>query len=229
MTIEVIGLDGDDTLWRNEDYFAVSQDMFHELVAPYANGDVDLDERLSQTERANLELFGYGIKGFTLSMIETAIEVTAGRIPTSGIQALLERGKEMLHHPVELLDGVGEAVAELAASHRLVLITKGDLIHQEQKVARSGLAELFDHVEIVAEKDEGTYQRILERHGISAAGFVMAGNSVRSDVLPVLAIGGRAVHIPYERTWEHEHAEHDGSVPTLASLGELPAWVAANG
>jgi putative hydrolase of the HAD superfamily len=228
MAIEVIGLDGDDTLWRNEDYFAMSEEMFRALVAPYANGGVDLDERLASTERANLELFGYGIKGFTLSMIETAIEVTDGRIPTVGIQALLERGKEMLHHPVELLDGVAEAVQALAADHRLVLITKGDLIHQEQKVARSGLADLFAHVEIVAEKDEATYDRILRRHGITPETFVMAGNSVRSDVLPVLAIGARAVHIPYELTWGHERAEHDGTVPTLGSLGELPAWVAAN-
>jgi putative hydrolase of the HAD superfamily len=225
MKIEVIGLDGDDTLWRNEDYFAVSQEMFCALVAPYANGDVDLDERLSSTERGNLELFGYGIKGFTLSMIETAIAVTDGRIPASGIQALLDRGKEMLEHPVELIDGVFEAVTELAADYRLVLVTKGDLIHQEQKIARSGIAELFDHIEIVTEKDEPTYSRIFTRHGIDPATFVMAGNSVRSDILPVLEAGARAVHIPYHTTWGHELADHDGTVPTLTSISELPAWV----
>src|SRR5262245_14164695 len=225
----VIGLDGDDTLWRNEEYFAVSQDMFRSLVAPYANGTPDLDAALAERERANLELFGYGIKGFMLSMVETALDVSEGRIPGTVIQALLERGKEMLAHPVELLPGVAETVASLGRSHRLVLVTKGDLFNQEQKVARSGLAEFFERVEIVTEKDPATYRRILGHLGVSPERFVMAGNSVRSDVLPVLAIGGRAVHIPYELTWVHEHAEHDGSVPVLKSLGDLPSWLAANG
>jgi putative hydrolase of the HAD superfamily len=229
MTIEVIGLDGDDTLWRNEEYFAISQELFRSIVEPFAPDDVDVDAELSAAERRNLELFGYGIKGFTLSMIESAIEITGGCIPTKCLQVLLDRGKEMLAHPVELLDGVAETVAELADHHRLVLVTKGDLIHQEQKVARSGIADRFAHVEIVAEKDVPTYARILHRHGIDPRSFVMAGNSVKSDILPVLAVGARAVHIPYELTWVHEHAEHDGSVPTLTSIRELPAWVEANG
>ena len=222
----VIGLDGDDTLWRNEEYFAVSQEMFRSLLRPYVNGDFDLDAELARYEKANLELFGYGIKGFTLSMIETALEVTKGRIGTGEIQALLDRGKEMLAHPVELLDGVAETVPLLAERHPLVLITKGDLFHQEQKLARSGLGEQFTHIEIVSEKDEATYTRILRRHRIEPAEFLMIGNSVRSDVLPVLAIGARAVHIPAEITWVHEHAEHDGSVPTLSSLREVPEWLA---
>lgn len=226
MAIEVVGLDGDDTLWKNEDYFAVSQELFRSLVAPYARNGVDLDDRLNATERRNLELFGYGIKGFTLSMIETAIEVTDGRLHVSVVQALLERGKEMLGHPVELIDGVADAVAELADRYRLLLITKGDLFHQEQKLARSGLADLFWHVEIVAEKDVPTYARILRRHQVEPASFVMAGNSVRSDVLPVVDLGARAVHIPYEITWTHEVVEHDGEFPVLGSIRDLPRWLA---
>jgi putative hydrolase of the HAD superfamily len=232
VTIEVVGIDGDDTLWRNEEYFAFSQELFRTLLAPYVNGDLSdeaLDQRLSERERTNLELFGYGVKGFTLSMIETAIEVSGGRIGAAQIQTLLDRGKEMLAHPVELLDGVAETVAALSETHRLVLVTKGDLFNQEQKVARSGLAEHFERVEIVAEKDPPTYERILRAVGVPADRFLMAGNSVRSDVLPVLAIGGRAVHIPYELTWVHEHAEHDGSVPVLGSLADLPAWLGAHG
>jgi putative hydrolase of the HAD superfamily len=232
VSIEVVGIDGDDTLWRNEDYFAVSQELFRKLLTPYVNGDIapeDLDRRLADRERSNLELFGYGVKGFTLSMIETAIELSAGTIGAPEIQTLLDRGKEMLAHPVELLPGVAEAVEELGRTHRLVLVTKGDLFNQEQKVARSGLADHFERVEIVAEKDPLTYERILARLGVPPQRFVMAGNSVRSDVLPVLAIGGRAVHIPYELTWVHEHAEHDGSVPVLESLGQLPGWLARQG
>lgn len=226
--IEVVGLDGDDTLWRNEEYFAVSQEMFRAIVEPYLDRDLDVDGELAARERANLELFGYGIKGFTLSMLETAIEITEGRIPVAQLQVLLDRGKEMLSHPVELLEGVADTIVTLSADYRLVLVTKGDLFHQEQKVARSGLAELFWRVEIVAEKDEGTYGRLLARHEVPPSSFVMVGNSVRSDVLPVLAIGARAVHIPYEITWAHELAEHDGSVPTLASIRQLPVWLSAN-
>jgi putative hydrolase of the HAD superfamily len=224
--VEVVGLDGDDTLWRNEEYFADTQQFFRDLVAPYSNG-ADLDAVLATTERRNLELFGFGVKGFTLSMIETALEVTGGRIESDGIQALLDRGKAMLAEPVELLPTVAETVKTLADDYRLVLITKGDLLHQEQKLARSGLAELFWRIEIVSEKDEPTYQRVLERHDIDRRRFVMVGNSVRSDVLPVLAIGARAVHVPAELTWAYEHVDHDGSVPTLGSLRELPAWLEA--
>jgi putative hydrolase of the HAD superfamily len=225
--IEVIGLDGDDTLWRNEEYFATSQEQFRALVEPYVNGTRDVDAELAARERANLEHFGYGVKGFTLSMIETAIEVTGARIPAGELQVLLDLGKEMLAHPVELLDGVDETVAQLAEGYRLVLVTKGDLMNQEQKVARSGLADRFWRIEIISEKDPATYRRILHRHGIEPSAFVMVGNSVRSDVLPVLEVGARAVHVPAELTWAHEVAEHDGSVPTLRSLRELPSWLDA--
>ena len=229
MTVEVVGLDGDDTLWCNEQYFVDTQAAFRDVLAPYVNGDVDLGARLDAKERANLELFGYGVKGFTLSLVETAIEVSDGRISAPEIQRILDRGKEMLKQPVELLPGVAETVPELAERYRLIVITKGDLWNQEQKLARSGLAESLWQVEIVAEKDEATYGRILKGRGVDPATFVMVGNSVRSDVLPVLAIGGRAVHIPQELVWAHEVAEHDGTVPTLGSITELPGWLARHG
>jgi putative hydrolase of the HAD superfamily len=229
--IEVIALDGDDTLWHSEHLFVDTQDRFRDLVRPYVDlDDAGLDERLLEVERRNLPLFGYGVKAFTLSLVETAIEVTGGRIPGADLQAVLDLGKVLIDHPVELLDGVREAVDVLTDTYRVMVITKGDLLHQETKVARSGLAELFWRIEIVSEKDEATYARILERHGIVPATFVMVGNSVRSDVLPVLALGGRAVHVPYSVTWALEHAEPDPDVddfPVLTSLAELPACIAS--
>jgi putative hydrolase of the HAD superfamily len=228
--IEVIALDGDDTLWHSEHLFVDTQDRFRDLVRPYVEvDDRTLDERLLEVERRNLPLFGYGVKAFTLSLVETAIEVTDGRIPGRDLQAVLELGKVLIDHPVELLDGVREAVDELTDRHRVMVITKGDLLHQETKVARSGLAELLWRVEIVSEKDEETYRRVLERHRIEPATFVMVGNSVRSDVLPVLALGGRAVHVPYSVTWALEQAEPDPELhdfPVLGSLAELPACIA---
>jgi putative hydrolase of the HAD superfamily len=229
MTVEVVGLDGDDTLWRNEEYFAASQQAFRDLLAPYVNGDIDVEERLEAKERANLELFGYGVKGFTLSLIETAIEVTSGRVSGKVVQALLDIGKNMLQQPVQLIEGVADTIPLLAERYRLVVITKGDLWNQEQKLARSDLADLMWGVEIVAEKDLATYRRILHRYDVDPANFVMVGNSVRSDILPVLEAGGRAVHIPHEHTWALEVAEHDGSVPTLRSIKDLPAWLDENG
>lgn len=184
---------------------------------------------LHDVERRNLDVFGYGIKGFTLSMVETAIEVTGGRIAATEIADLLAAGREMLRHPVELLDGVVAGLDGLAdAGYRLVLVTKGDLHHQERKIAGSGIEGRFERIEVVAEKDTATYRRVVERMGVQPPEFAMVGNSVRSDVLPVLALGATAVHVPYHLTWSHEHAEHDGSVPTLASLAELPAWLADN-
>jgi putative hydrolase of the HAD superfamily len=227
--IEVIALDGDDTLWHSEYLFVDTQDRFRDLVRPYVElDDAALDARLLDVERRNLPVFGYGVKAFTLSLVETAIEVTEGRIPGAALQGVLDLGKVLIDHPVELLDGVREAVDVLTNTYRVMVITKGDLLHQETKVARSGLAELFWRVEVVSEKDEDTYRRVLQRHGIDVATFVMVGNSVRSDVLPVLALGGRAVHVPYSVTWALEHAEPDPDVhdfPVLSSLAELPACV----
>ena len=224
--IDVVALDGDDTLWHSENQFVMTQDRFKELLAGQADPE-QLDARLMAHERENLQVFGYGVKGFTLSMIETAIEVTEGRVDTSVILAIVEGAKEMLQHPVELLPGVAETVARLVEDYRVMVITKGDLFHQESKLARTGFVEDLWEVEIVAEKDEPTYQRILNRYGIDPATFVMVGNSVKSDILPVLALGGRAVHIEYELTWEMEHAEadksHDGywELDTIADLPEL--------
>jgi putative hydrolase of the HAD superfamily len=229
--IEVVALDGDDTLWHSEHLFVDTQDRFRSLVRPHVDlDDAGLDARLLEVERRNLPLFGYGVKAFTLSLVETAIEVTDGRIPGRDLQAVLDLGKVLIDHPVELLDGVREAVDALTDRYRVMVITKGDLLHQETKVARSGLDELFWRVEIVSEKDEATYRRILERHRVDPTTFVMVGNSVRSDVLPVLAIGGRAIHVPYSVTWALEHAEPDPEVhdfPVLARIDDLPAAIAA--
>lgn len=229
--IEVIAFDGDDTLWHSEQLFVDTQTAFKALLAPYVDlDDQALDARLVEVEGRNLPTFGYGVKAFTLSLIETAIEVTQGVIPSSQLQAVLDLGKVLLDHPVQLLDGVAEAVDALTDRYRAMVLTKGDLLHQESKVARSGLAEILWQVEVVSEKDEPTYRRVLDRWGIDPAAFVMVGNSVRSDVLPVLEIGARAVHIPYHVTWVHEHAEPDPErhdFPVLGSMAELPACIEA--
>lgn len=228
--IEVIALDGDDTLWHSEQLFVDTQAGFRALVAPHVELDDEaLDARLVETERRNLPIFGYGVKAFTLSLVETAIEVTDGRIPGAELQAILDLGKVLMDHPVDLLDGVADAVDELTDRYRVMVITKGDLLHQESKVVRSGLDQLFWRVEIVSEKDVPTYRRILERHEIDPATFVMVGNSVRSDVLPVIELGGRAVHIPYAVTWALEHADPGADhpeFPVLGSIAELPELIA---
>jgi len=230
--ITTIAFDFDDTLVHNETLFVVTQERFYDLVAPYANAG-DVHDRLLQREIANLHLFGYGIKGFTLSMIETAIEVTEGKVPAEAIQQIVEMGKQMLDHPIELLEGVQDTLELLAGSHRLMLITKGDLFDQESKLARTGLGDLFWEVEVVSEKDPETYRRVLDRHEVPADEFLMVGNSVKSDILPVLEIGGRAVHIPYVVTWAHEEANgHDKSSQDFISLDaikELPAYLNGSG
>ena len=227
--IDVVALDGDDTLWHSENQFVMTQDRFKALLEGHADPD-ELDARLMAHERENLQVFGYGVKGFTLSMIETAIEVTDGRIDVADIQAIIDGAKEMLQHPVDLLPGVAETVEELAGRHRVMVVTKGDLFHQESKLARSGLAELFWQIEIVAEKDVPTYRRILQRYDLDPDRFLMVGNSVKSDVLPVLELGGRAVHIEYDTTWEMELAEvdegHEGFW-RLDSIRQLPALIAS--
>ncbi len=225
--IDTIGFDADDTLWHNEDDFHASQRMLAEILEPYLGHGPDVDAHLLAVEQANLEVFGYGVKGFLLSMIETAIELTEGRITAGEIHTLIERGKAMIRRPVTLLDGVEATLRSLHGRYRLVLVTLGDLFHQEQKIAASGLAPYFDHIEIVSEKDPATYGRILARHGIEPARFLMVGNSMRSDILPVLALGAHAVHVPYHFLWAHQAATCDRPVPTIGSLAELPAWLAA--
>lgn len=226
--IEVVALDGDDTLWHNELQFSMTQVRFCELVSPHAPGE-NLDARLLATERINLSTYGYGVKSFTLSMVETAIEVSEGRVPVSVIEQILAAGKAMLSHPVELLDGVVEAIDALSDRYALMVITKGDLFHQESKLARSGLGERFHRIDIVSEKDEATYRRIIEREGVAPDRFVMVGNSLRSDVLPVAALGAHAVHVPFHTTWALEDVDPEEAAryefSTIDSLFELPALI----
>jgi len=227
MRITTVGLDADDTLWHNETIFRLTQDRLREMLADFADHDTT-SAKLAEVEKRNLRLYGYGVKGFTLSVIETAMELTGGEPPGRLIADILAAGREMLSHPVETLPGVDEALAELAEGYRLVLITKGDLLHQEQKLAASGLGELFAAVEIVSEKDAGTYARTFDRYGTGAAEAVMVGNSMRSDILPALEAGAWGAYIPYHITWAHEVADPPGEHPRfteLASISELPEWV----
>jgi len=223
--VRVVGIDGDDTLWHNEERFQAAEQRFAEIVARHDEVP-DLGERLLAVERRNLGLFGYGVKGFTLSMIEAAVEVTGGRIGGSEVQELIEVGRRMLETPVVLLDGAEEAVEQLAdAGLPLVLLTKGDLFDQETRVARAGIAHRFWQVEVVSEKDEATYRRVLHRLDVDPTEFLMVGNSLRSDVLPALAIGAAAVWVPYPLTWSHEHAERPldrSRFVEISSLRELP-------
>jgi putative hydrolase of the HAD superfamily len=229
VAIELIGVDADDTLWHSEGHFHVTEQRYVSLLGPWVDAET-VHAALVATERRNLAIFGYGVKGFTLSMIETALTLTGHRIDGAAIESIITMGKELMGHPVELLDGVAETLGELAgAGHRLVLISKGDLFHQESKVAASGVGEVFERVEIVAEKDPATYARVLERMSTRPARFCMIGNSVRSDIAPVLELGGAGVHVPYRITWEVEHAELDEGHPRLARVREIreaPAAVA---
>ncbi|WP_293906299.1 HAD family hydrolase [Phenylobacterium sp.] len=226
MRITTVGLDADDTLWHNETIFRLTQDRLRALMADIAPPET-LNATLAEVEKRNLRLYGYGVKGFTLSMIETAMELTGANPPGRLIAEILAAGREMLGHPVEPLPGVEQALAELDG-YRLVLITKGDLLHQEQKLAASGLGDLFAAVEIVSEKDTGAYRRVFDRHGTGAAEAVMCGNSMRSDILPALEAGCWGAYIPYHITWAHEVAEPPGDharFVELRSISELPAWV----
>jgi putative hydrolase of the HAD superfamily len=230
MTVRVVGFDGDDTLWHSETRFHVTQGEFRELLQRHVQ-DVDVDARLAEMEMKNLSIYGYGVKSFTLSMLETAIELTEGRIPSRDLQVILGWGKRMLMGPTELLDGVEATLREVSGTHDLLLITKGDIFDQESKLARSGLGDLFLGVEIVSEKSADSYAGIFRRRGIDPAEFVMVGNSLRSDVVPVVGLGGYAVHIPYSVTWHHEHVPED-ELPRrgwrrIAAIGELPAVLEA--
>lgn len=204
--IRLLGLDADDTLWHNESIFARAQERYRALLAKY-HPAAEVDRALFATEMRNLRLYGYGVKGFMLSTVETAIALTKGAISAEEIRDIIALGQEMLAHPVELLPGVAETLPRLAADYRLLLITKGDLHHQEKKVEESRLAPHFHAIEIVSEKDPAAYARVLRRHGARVEEFAMAGNSLKSDILPVLELGGAGVHVPYHITWAHEHVE----------------------
>ena len=225
MPVRVVGFDGDDTLWHSETRFHVTQGEFHELLERHVP-EADADRRLAEMELKNLGIYGYGVKSFTLLMLETAIELTEGQIPASDLKVILGWGKRMLMEPTELLEGVEETLHKLSPSYDLLLITKGDLFDQESKLAQSGLGDLFLGVEILTEKNVDSYRGVFRRRSIQPEDFVMVGNSLRSDVVPVVSLGGHAVHIPYEVTWDHEHVPEEempkGGWRRIASIRELP-------
>ncbi|MBL4926751.1 HAD family hydrolase [Fuscibacter oryzae] len=231
--LTTIGFDADDTLWQNESFFRLTQERFTNLLADHAAPD-HLHDRLLAAERRNLDRYGFGVKGFTLSMIETAIEVTDGRVPATVIGEILAAGREMLAHPVNLLPHAREAVTALAAEYRVILITKGDLLDQERKVAQSGLGDLFQAVEIVSDKKPDVYRTIFARHGTGADQGMMVGNSLKSDVLPMISAGGWGVHVPHGLTWALESADPPQgerrfhTLESLSGLADLVGKVAAS-
>lgn len=224
--IGLVGFDGDDTLWKSEDYYRLAEEEFESILGHYIDlHDANTAQHLLAVERRNLKVFGYGVKGMTLSMIEAAIELTDAAISASHLQQVVEIGRRTLQHPVEVMDGVRDAVAAIAAQFPVVLITKGDLFHQEQKIALSGLRDLFPRIEIVSEKDQSTYERVLAEFDLGSERFVMIGNSLRSDIEPVIALGGWGVHTPYAVTWAHEddHAV-SADAPRLRHAGTAAEW-----
>ncbi len=218
--LETIGFDADDTLWHNERVFRLTQERFADLLSGHADRD-RLETELLEAETRNLGHYGYGVKGFVLSMIETAIEVTGETVPASVIAELLTAGHEMLEHPIELLPYARDAVERLSERYELLLITKGDLLDQERKLAQSGLGDLFDGVEIVSEKTTASYRAIFDRHGVTAAHSMMVGNSMKSDILPVIEAGGWGTHVPSDLEWDWEHAPAPEGHPRFHVLEDL--------
>jgi putative hydrolase of the HAD superfamily len=226
--IRMVGFDADDTLWRSEDYFHAAQEEFERIVGGYIDlAEAGVRERLYAVEKGNIAVFGYGVKGMALSMVEAAVDITGGRVAARDLHRIVGIAKDMLRHPVELLPGVREAVEAIASEHEIVMITKGDLFHQEAKVRDSGMAHLFRRIEIVSEKDDATYARLFDEFGIVPRQFVMVGNSLRSDIVPVLRLGGWGVHVPYHLTWAHEaeaeNVEGHERLRVASSPQELPA------
>lgn len=225
-TLTTVAFDADDTLWHNERFFQLTQERFALLLADHAEAD-HLTERLLAAERRNLGHYGYGVKGFVLSMIETALEVTGDRVPGSVVRELIAAGQEMLAHPIELLPQARAAVEAVAKSRRVLLITKGDLLDQERKLAQSGLGDFFDAVEIVSDKSAGVYRGIFSRHGVAPARAAMVGNSMRSDVLPVIEAGGWGVHVPQAGGWAYESAPEPVDTTRFRTLTDLGGLFAA--
>jgi putative hydrolase of the HAD superfamily len=227
MAIELICLDADDTLWHNERHFGVTLQAFTDIVAPFDEAGI-ARETLDEIQVRNLRLYGYGAKSFTLSMIETALEVGGERLPADAISRILAAGRELLAHPVELLPGIEEALDALASRAQLVLVTKGDLLHQETKLAASGLGDRFSGIEIVSDKTADTFRRLFDRHAVAPEQAVMAGDSMRSDILPALAAGAYAAHVPHAMPWAHEQADEPADHPRfrkLDRLDQLSAWI----
>jgi putative hydrolase of the HAD superfamily len=218
--LTVVGFDADDTLWHNERFFQLTQDRFATLLADHAEPD-HLAERLLAAERRNIGHYGFGIKGFVLSMIETALEVTDKRVPGEVIAELIAAGQEMLAYPIELLPHARDVVTRVADSHRVVLITKGDLLDQERKLAQSGLGDLFHGVEIVSDKTPATYARIFADHGDGAGRGMMVGNSMKSDVVPMIEAGGWGVFVPTDLIWALERAEAPEDHPKYHQINDL--------
>jgi putative hydrolase of the HAD superfamily len=207
MSIKVVAFDADDTLWVNEPYFRKTEEAFCQLLEGYLSLH-DLERELMRTELDNLPLYGYGVKGFTLSMVEAAIRITSGTLSVEIIDKILDLGKSLLNEPIELLDGVENVLESLQGKYRLVVATKGDLLDQERKLRKSGLSKYFHHIEIMSEKDDANYLKLIRHLDIKPEELLMIGNSLKSDILPVLNIGGSAIHVPYHITWAHEQINH---------------------
>ncbi|MHA7863958.1 HAD family hydrolase [Flagellimonas marinaquae] len=218
--IKTIGFDADDTLWVNETYFRDTEEKFAELLEGYETKN-KIDQELFKMEMANLDSYGYGIKGFMLSMIESALDLSNNKVPQETIAQILELGKKMITHPVELLDGVEEVLFKLSGKYRLIVLTKGDLLDQERKLERSGLSQYFHHVEVLSDKKESNYKNLLDHLNIDVKEFLMIGNSLKSDVLPILNIGAQAVHVPFHTTWAHEMVSEDEMVNNHLKLNRL--------
>jgi putative hydrolase of the HAD superfamily len=223
---DLIAFDADDTLWMSEDSFQETEARFAELVGPFTPAGIDVLDALHAVERLDIANQGYGVKAFTLSMVRAAIDMTDGSVPTDVIREIVELGSAMLVAPVHLLPDVPAVLDRVGREIRLVMITKGDLVHQTRKVTTSGLEHHFSDVEIVLEKDTVTYAKLMDRLRVAPERFCMVGNSVRSDILPVMAIGGHAVHVPYHLTWELERVDdHDEDVVELDRFADLPGWL----
>lgn len=222
--IKVIGFDADDTLWVNETYFREAELEFAKLLAPYETAN-KIDQELFKKEIDNLPLYGYGIKGFMLSMVESAIEISNGNISNVTIDKIIEIGKDMLSKPVELLEGVEEVLQTLSKDYRLILVTKGDLLDQERKLEKSGLLDHFHHIEILSDKQEYNYSKLLNHLDIKPSEFLMVGNSLKSDIIPLVNIKAKAIHVPFHTTWIHEQVndteKQNKSYKTVDSLLEI--------
>lgn len=227
--IDIIAFDADDTLWHNEPLYADTTSRFRQMLGAYHSAEW-IEQRLYETEIRNLRDYGYGIKSFTLSMIETAIELTEGRISAHEVQEILGFGKEMLHAPVKLMEGVEGTIRQLAEAYTLVVVTKGDILDQESKLARSGLGDLFSDIDVVTEKNRSTYHQVCERNGVAPSQLVMVGDSLRSDVLPAIDAGCHAIHVPCENQWQHEIVSDIATAGyefrLARRIGEVPGLVA---
>ncbi len=227
--LTAIGFDADDTLWQNEKFFRVTEDSFISILSEFSTCQ-DLKRKLLETEQKNLRRYGFGIKGFVLSMIETALEITDNRVPPAVIRQIIDLGQELQAHPIELLPGAEKVICDVASRHAVVLVTKGDLLDQERKLAQSGLGELFDGIEIVSDKSPEIYRSTFSEYGTGPESAMMIGNSVKSDVIPALEAGCWGILIPHELTWELEHAEVPSGHPrfgVVAGLHEIPELISS--